>query len=318
MTTVGLLGVGRMGSAMGRALAAAGFEVVAWNRTPAPASELAGAIGGRTVARPRDVAAAADVCISMLADGAAVDTVYAGPDGVLAGARPGNVLCDASTVPPSTLRAHEAAARTAGAGLLDTPVSGSVGLAESGKLTIMVGGSDDALAAARPVLDALAGTVFHMGPLGSGAAMKLAVNTLIFGLNQAIAEGLSLAAAAGIAPAAAYDVLTASAAGAPFVAYKRAAFLDPDSTPVAFSLELAAKDLHLIAELAAAVGVEMPGAATDLGLIEATAAVLGGDRDMSAVASQLRKTTDMVGSVGRTDHRSPRVPRPPPTGGRHE
>lgn len=327
MTTVGLLGVGRMGSAMGRALAAAGFEVVAWNRTPGAASELADAVGGRTVERPRDVATAADVCISMLADGAAVDTVYAGPDGVLAGARPGNVLCDASTVPPSTLRAHEAAAQAAGAGLLDTPVSGSVGLAESGKLTIMVGGSEDDLAAARPVLEALAGTVFHMGPLGSGAAMKLAVNTLIFGLNQALAEGLSLADAAGIDPAAAYDVLTASAAGAPFVAYKRAAFLEPDTTPVAFSLDLAAKDLRLIAELAEKVGVEMPGAATDLGVIEATAAAIGGDHDMSAVASRVRSNTGTDGAGGQADDLAraggPQDPPPsmrqrPPTGGRHE
>lgn len=291
MTTVGLLGIGRMGSAMGRALAAGGFEVVAWNRSPGPAAELADVTGGRTVARPRDVAAAADVCISMLADGAAVETVYAGPDGVLAGARPGNVLCDASTVPPSTLRAYEAAARAAGAGLLDTPVSGSVGLAEKGKLTIMVGGSDEDLATASPVLEALAGAIFHMGPLGSGAAMKLAVNTLIFGLNQALAEGLTLAAAAGIVPAAAYDVLTASAAGAPFVAYKRAAFLEPDATLVAFSLDLAAKDLRLIAELAAVVGVEMPGTATSLGVIKATAAAIGGDHDMAAVASGLRSNT---------------------------
>ncbi|MDF2733706.1 MAG: 6-phosphogluconate dehydrogenase, NAD-binding protein [Chloroflexota bacterium] len=291
MTAVGLLGTGRMGSAMGRALAGAGFEVVTWNRTPGPASELADVVGGRSVARPRDVAAAADVCISMLADGAAVVAVYTGPDGVLEGARPGNVLCDASTVPPSTLRQFEVTARAAGAGLLDTPVSGSVGLAESGKLTIMVGGSDDDLAVARPVLEVLAGTVFHMGPLGSGAAMKLAVNTLIFGLNQALAEGLTLATAAGIPVAAAYDVLTASAAGAPFVAYKRAAFLEPATAPVAFSLDLAAKDLRLITALAASVGVEMPGAATDLEVIEATAAAIGGDHDMAAVISQLRRST---------------------------
>ena len=91
--------------------------------------------------------------------------------------------------------------------------------------------------------------------------MKLAVNTLIFGLNQAVAEGLSLAEAAGIDGPAAYDVLTASAVGAPLVAYKRAAFLEPETTPVAFSLDLAAKDLRLIAALAEAVGVRhAPGA----------------------------------------------------------
>lgn len=289
MTAVGLLGIGRMGAAMGRALQAGGFEVVAWNRSPAAARALIAELGtGRTATTPAEVAAAADVCVTMLTDGAAVDAVYAGPNGLLSGARAGTVLCDASTVPPSTLRRHEAAAGAVGAGLLDTPVSGSVALAASGKLTIMVGGEADHLTAARPVLEALAGTIFHLGPLGSGAAMKLAVNTLIFGLNQALAEGLALATAAGIEPAAAYDVLAASAAGAPFVGYKRAAFLEPDTTPVGFSLDLAAKDLRLIADLAAALGVEMPGAATDLDAIEATAADIGGDHDFSTVTTRLR------------------------------
>jgi len=230
--TVGLLGTGRMGAAMARALAAAGYEVVLWNRTPGPAAELAAAIDGRTVATPADAARAAEICVTMLADGAAVDAVYAGPDGLLAGAHPGSVFADASTVAPATLQAHAAAAGAAGAGLLDTPVSGSVGLAETGKLTIMVGGAAADLERARPILEAMAGTVFHLGPLGTGAAMKLAVNTLIFGLNQAVAEGLSLAEAAGIDGPLAYDVLTASAAGAPLVAYKRAAFLEPATTPL--------------------------------------------------------------------------------------
>jgi 3-hydroxyisobutyrate dehydrogenase-like beta-hydroxyacid dehydrogenase len=291
--TVGLLGCGRMGSAMARALAAGGYEVVAWNRSPGPAAELAAAIGGRAVATPADVARAADVCVSMLADGAAVDAVYGGPDGLLAGAHPGSVFADASTVAPATLRAHAAAAAAAGAGLLDTPVSGSVGLAQSGTLTIMVGGDAADLARARPVLDTLAATVFHMGPLGTGAAMKLAVNTVIFGLNQAVAESVRLAEAAGIDRPAAYDVLAVSAVGAPYLGYKRDAFLEPDTTPVAFSLDLAAKDLRLIADLAAAVGVALPQAGTNLAAIESAAASGGRDRDFSAV---MRPTT--VGSKG--------------------
>ncbi len=288
MTTVGVLGIGRMGSAMAHALVGAGFDVVLWNRTPEAARALATEIGGTAVERPRDVAAAAGITVSMLANGDAVDAVYGAPDGLIAGAHPGSVFCDASTVAPATLRAHDAAARAVGAGLLDTPVSGSVGLAETGKLTIMVGGETEHLERARPVLEALSGTLFHLGPLGTGAAMKLAVNTLIFGLNQALAEGLTLATAAGIEPASAYDVLVASAAGAPLVAYKRAAFLEPDATPVAFSLDLAAKDLRLIAGLADAVDVEMPGAATDLAVIDAAIAAGHGDRDFSTVTTQLR------------------------------
>lgn len=294
MTTVGLLGIGRMGSAMGEALAAAGHDLVIWNRTAQAAQALVDRLGpgkALVVERPRDVAAAATVCISMLADGPAVDAVYGGPQGLIAGATAGSVLCDCSTVPPSTLHGHAAAADAVGAGLLDTPVSGSTTLAAGGKLTIMVGGAREHLEIARPVLDALATTVTHLGPLGSGAAMKLAVNTVIFGLNQSVAEALTLATAAGIQPALAYDVLTASAAGAPFVGYKRGAFLEPDTTPVAFSLDLAHKDLRLIEELGRTVGVRLPGATTDRAVIEAATAAIGGDRDFSTVTTQLRGGT---------------------------
>jgi 3-hydroxyisobutyrate dehydrogenase/2-hydroxy-3-oxopropionate reductase len=288
MTPVGVLGIGRMGGSMARALAAAGFEVVCWNRTPAAAEVLAEELGGRSVGRPADVAAAADVCVSMLADGAAVEAVFRGPDGLFAGSRPGNVFLDSSTVAPSTIRGLEAEAREGGAGLLDAPVSGSVALARSGDLTIMVGGEAVDLDRARPVLDALARTVFHMGPLGSGAAMKLAVNAVIFGLNEALAEGLVLAEAAGIERQAAYDVLAASAVGAPYVGYKRAAFLEPSSGPVAFALDLAAKDLRLIADLAREVGVPMPQATANLEVIAAASAGGHGERDFSTVAEHLR------------------------------
>jgi 3-hydroxyisobutyrate dehydrogenase-like beta-hydroxyacid dehydrogenase len=288
VTAVGVLGIGRMGGSMARALAAGGFEVVCWNRTSAAAEALAGELGGRAVGRPAEVAAAADVCVSMLADEAAVEAVFRGPDGLLAGARPGNVLIDSSTVPPSSIRGFEADARAAGAGLLDGPVSGSVALAEGGSLTIMVGGEAADLERARPVLDALAKTVFHIGELGSGAAMKLAVNAVIFGLNEALAEALVLAEAAGIERERAYDVLAASAVGAPYVGYKRAAFLEPEATPVAFALDLAAKDLRLIAALADEVGAPMPQALANLETIRAASEGGHGDRDFSTVAEYLR------------------------------
>jgi 3-hydroxyisobutyrate dehydrogenase-like beta-hydroxyacid dehydrogenase len=163
-----------------------------------------------------------------------------------------------------------------------------VTLAESGQLTLMVGGTAEDLSRARPALEPLAKTIVHVGPLGSGAAMKLAVNTVIFGLNAAVAEGLVLAEAAGVDRELAYDVIAASAAGAPFVGYKRAAFLDPDGTPTAFALDLAEKDLRLIGALAERVGVPMPQATSNREGIRAAAAALGGDRDFSTVAAQLR------------------------------
>ena len=141
---------------------------------------------------------------------------------------------------------------------------------------------------ARPVLEHLARRIFHVGELGTGAAMKLAVNTLIYGLNGAVAEGLVLAERSGIDRALAYDILAASAAGAPFVGYKRAAFVDPDATPIAFALELAAKDLGLITELADRFGVPIPQARTNLEVVRAAAADVGPDADFSAVATHLR------------------------------
>ena len=119
--------------------------------------------------------------------------------------------------------------------------------------------------------------------------MKLAVNTLIYGLNGAVAEGLLLAERNGIDRALAYDVLAASAAGAPYVGYKRDAFVSPETTPVAFSLGLADKDLRLIDILAEESGTEMPQAAVNLEVIRAAETSMGEDADFSTVASHLRQ-----------------------------
>jgi 3-hydroxyisobutyrate dehydrogenase-like beta-hydroxyacid dehydrogenase len=291
MTTVGVAGIGRMGGAMSRALARAGHDLVLYNRTPSRAEALAGELGARAVATPAAVAAESEVAITMLADEAAVEAVYGGPDGLVARARHGSVLVDMSTVPPSTILSLEPRVRSTGAGLLDAPVSGSVALADTGQLTIMVGGSDADLERARPVLEALAQRIFHLGPLGSGAAMKLAVNAVIFGLNNALGEALALAERAGIERSSAYDVLAASAVGAPYVGYKRAAFLDPDGTPTAFALELAEKDLRLITAFAASLRVAVPQAEANLALIREAATALGPERDFSSVATYLRESS---------------------------
>jgi 3-hydroxyisobutyrate dehydrogenase/2-hydroxy-3-oxopropionate reductase len=288
VTTVAVVGTGRMGSAMARSVARAGFDLVLHNRTADRANLLAVGLGCDVAGTPREAAAQADVIITMLADDAAVRDVYEGLDGLLAGARPGSVLVDMSTVRPDTITSFEAAARATGAGLLDAPVSGSVHLAEAGTLTLMVGGRVEDLERARPVLAAIAKTIFHLGPLGTGAAMKLAVNTVIFGLNGALAEGLVLAEAAGIDRGLAYDVIAAGAAGAPFVAYKRAAYVEPDATPVAFSLDLTAKDLGLIADYAGSLGVAMPQAAVNRTLVREASTEGRGSNDLASVAAELR------------------------------
>jgi 3-hydroxyisobutyrate dehydrogenase/2-hydroxy-3-oxopropionate reductase len=291
MSTVAVVGTGRMGSAMARALARGGVDLVLHNRSTDRAEALASELGASLAGSPAEAAAAADVAITMLADGPAVEASWGGPQGLVAGARAGSVLVDMSTVPPETLAGFAEAVRGRGAGILDAPVSGSVSLAESGGLTIMAGGEAADLERARAVLELLANRIFHVGPLGSGAALKLAVNAVIFGLNNAASEGLVLAERAGIDRALAYEVIASSAAGAPYLGYKREAFVKPDDTPVAFSLELARKDLDLITELADRLGVPTPQAATNRAVIGDASAQLGPDRDFSAVAAHLRELT---------------------------
>jgi 3-hydroxyisobutyrate dehydrogenase-like beta-hydroxyacid dehydrogenase len=286
---VAVVGTGRMGSAMARALVRGGADVVLNNRSPERAQALGDEIGARVASTPSEAASAADIAITMLADGDAVREMWGGPDGLLAGGRPGSVLVDMSTVAPDTLAEFADAARKRGAGIVDAPVSGSVSLAESGQLTIMAGGSAEDVDRARPALDLVAKQVTHVGPLGSGAALKLAVNALIFALNSGLSEALVLAERAGIDRALAYEVFANSAAGAPFIGYKREAFVDPEVTPAAFSLDLAAKDLRLITELADRLGVPMAQARVNQVLIAEASVRLGADRDFSAVASHLRE-----------------------------
>ncbi len=176
-----------------------------------------------------------------------------------------------------------------GAGFLDCPVSGSVATVEAGALTIMAGGDAALIDRVRPVLDVLASQVIHVGPRGAGAATKLAVNGLVHGLNVALSEAVVLAEKAGVDRARAYEVFAGGAGGAPFVHYKRAAFLDPEAIPVAFSLDLVAKDLELITGLGARVGAPMRQAQTSLDVVRDAIADGYGQRDMSAVAVHLRE-----------------------------
>jgi 3-hydroxyisobutyrate dehydrogenase-like beta-hydroxyacid dehydrogenase len=286
---VAVLGTGRMGSAMAERLASQGVPVVVYNRTPDRAAALAERIGATVAATPAEAAARADVVISMVADDDAVRALYLGPDGAVAGLHAGAIAVDMSTVMPDTIRAIAPEIAARGAGVIDAPVSGSVASTLAGQLTIMVGGDAADLERARSILERLAHRIFHLGPLGSGAVMKLAVNTVIYGLNGAVAEGLVLAERNGIDRAQAYDVIAASAAGAPFLGYKRTAFVEPAAAPVAFALELADKDLRLIHQLAETSGSSMPQAATNLELIRAAERSAGADADFSMVASHLRE-----------------------------
>jgi len=288
MSDVALLGTGRMGSAMARSLARAGFSLTLYNRSATKAEALAAEIGSTTAATAAEAVATAPLAISMVSDESAVEALYRGPSGVLAGLSEGATLLEMSTVPPHVVRALEPDVRARGGAVLDAPVSGSVPLAEAGTLTIMVGGEVADLERARPVLEGLSARIFHMGPLGAGATIKLAVNAIIFALNQSLAEALVLAERAGVERATAYEVFAASAIAAPYVKYKEAAFVDPEETAVAFSLGLAAKDLDLIGALANRTGARMPQSEVNLAVILEASASQGSEADLAAIAEHLR------------------------------
>jgi 3-hydroxyisobutyrate dehydrogenase/2-hydroxy-3-oxopropionate reductase len=298
MTEVGILGTGRMGSAMAVAVANAGLPLHLYNRSPESAAALAARLGATAWPTAATLAAHVDVAISMVADGPAVEALHAGPDGIPAGIRPGSVVVDMSTVLPSTIRSLAPAVRGRGAGILDSPVSGSTALAEQGKLTLMVGGSDEDLERARPALEAIGSRIYHLGPLGTGAAMKLAVNTVVFALNGGLAEGLVLAERAGIERSVAYEVLASSAIAAPYVSYKTAHFVEPDATPVAFALGLEEKDLSLIEALADEVGAAIPQSTVNLAVARAAAASQGSGRDIATVAGHLRGLAEAGAGAG--------------------
>ena len=286
---VAVLGAGNMAGAMVGTLRRAGFDVTVWNRTAARAEGVAETHDAATAATAAEAVRAADVALSSLADDEAVLATYLGEDGAASGAGPDQVLLEMSTIAPATALRTGVAVAERGAAFLDAPVSGSVPVVEKGELTIMVGGDEAALERARPVLDALAAKIFHVGSLGAGATVKLAVNALVHAIDVGLSEALVLAEKAGVDRTAAYDVFAAGAAAAPFVLYKRPAFEDPEHAPLTFTLDLMGKDLDLILSLAEEVGLSMGQAERNRELVrEALSAGLSG-RDMSAVAEYLRR-----------------------------
>jgi 3-hydroxyisobutyrate dehydrogenase/2-hydroxy-3-oxopropionate reductase len=280
-----------MGGAMAARLAGAGFAVTVWNRTPERGRRLADEIGATAAATPREAAGAARTVVVSLADDAACRNVYTGHDGLAAGLASGTVVLETSTIAPATVRDLEPLVAERGAALLDAPVSGSVPVVQRGELTFMIGGPAAGLEAARPVLDELGARAFHLGDVGAGATMKLAVNAVVHGLNQSLAEALVLAEKAGVDRAKAYEVFAASAIAAPFVHYKQAAYLDPDGTPVAFMLDLVAKDLALIQDLADEVGARVDQVGTNRRVVQEAQDNGYGERDLSALAEYLRRPT---------------------------
>jgi 3-hydroxyisobutyrate dehydrogenase/2-hydroxy-3-oxopropionate reductase len=274
---------------MARRIHGSGVEVILWNRDRSKAEAISQEIGASVADTAAQAAAISDFVLSSLADDEAVQDVYLAANGVVEGIGGGTIAIDTSTVDPVTiLRVGEAVDQT-GAGFIDCPVSGSVSTVEAGELTVMAGGDEVVVKEAEPLLASIASRVIHVGPRGAGAACKLAVNGLVHGLNIALSEALVLAEKAGVERGTAYEVFVSGAGGAPFVKYKRQAYENPETTPVAFSLDLVAKDLELITGLANRIGVPMNQARVGLEIVRRALAAGMGPRDLSAIAVLLRE-----------------------------
>ena len=283
MTRLGFAGLGRMGRPMVRNLARAGFEVVVWNRTRSVAEDLAGATGVDVADTPRQMADA-DVVITMLADDAASAAVHFGEDGAFAGRA--RTFLEMGTVSPDHIAALAEGA--GGRDVIDAPVSGSTPQAEAATLKIMAGCDTATLAPLRPVLEAMGDRIDAMGGRGRAAVMKLAVNMLIHGLNQTLAEALALTDAAGLDRARAFEVIAGSAAGAPMLHYRKPLYLDEAAHDVTFALKLAAKDMQVATELAAKLGISTPQAVANLDQLNAARTAGFAERDMAAIVAYMR------------------------------
>jgi 3-hydroxyisobutyrate dehydrogenase len=258
---IGIIGTGRMGAAIAGRLLGLGFSVTVWNRTAAKAKALAQA-GAKVAATPRDLARGCDIVISILTDAAAIEAAYTGPDGALAGASAGTLFVEMSTVRPETEVALERQVREKGAALVDCPVGGSVGPAKEGKLFGFVGGAEADVARARPVLEKICRRVEHVGPVGAGARMKLAINLPLLVYWQALAEALSLCKPLGIAPERLIDIL-ADTSGGPNMLKARgpaiaATLHGKETAPVTVDIGTMRKDLATMLEEAGAMGRTLP------------------------------------------------------------
>jgi len=250
MTTVAILGTGKMGAAMARRLGSAGFDLTLWNRTPAKAEELH---LGRVVATPSEAARNADVVISSLTNDAAVRDVYLGEDGVLRSAA-GKLLIEASTAGPQIAEELGRESEAKGARLLEAPVLGSVPAIEGGKLLILAGGDRADLEQARPVLEHL-GEILYVGDRANAQRLKLIANSMLGIGTAAAAELLAAGTAVGLQRDQVFSILVRFAPG---LAVRERGFLQGQHTPTMFAVRDLLKDLDLGLRAYGEAGVATP------------------------------------------------------------
>jgi 3-hydroxyisobutyrate dehydrogenase len=284
---VGIAGVGRMGAAVGERLMSQGHQLVVWNRNPEKAKALV-AKGATVAATPAALAGEAEVVITLLSDAGAIDSVYRGPEGLLTGKCAGKLFIEMSTVRPEVERklASDVAAKSAR--MIECPVGGTTGPAKEGRLLGFVGGEAADVARAKPLLDQMCRRHEHVGAVGAGAAMKLAINLPLLVWYQACGEALTLCNQVGLDPARLMDIF-ADTSGAPTMLKARAPKIaevlkgiDPQPTN---DVDLARKDLRTMLDEAQSLGANLPVAEKVLEIYDRAAKEGWGARDQTTLAS---------------------------------
>jgi 3-hydroxyisobutyrate dehydrogenase-like beta-hydroxyacid dehydrogenase len=285
-TTLGFVGIGYMGRPIAQRLLESGFKLAAYDRHRTKAEELI-RYGGTVAESVADLSSSCNVVLSCLASDEAVLNVYGGADGAFANARPGALVIDLSTVNPKTSQELSRLGSERGVHVLDVTMSGSTPVAEQGALTLFGGGDQECFAAAEPIFRVIARKHFYLGPSGSGAAMKLVVNSLLGIGMQAIAEAVALGEKAGLDRTRLLGVLSETAVVAPAHVGKLEKALKNDYSPQ-FPLRLMNKDFGLILNLAAAVGAHMPATRAAFE-VNAAQSAQGQEQDFSAVILEMEK-----------------------------
>jgi 3-hydroxyisobutyrate dehydrogenase len=286
MERIGFLGLGTMGAAMAGHLVRSGRPLTVWNRTPGRAAELV-AQGATEASTPAAVAATSDAILVCVSDTPDVESILFGPDGVSDGARAGSLVIDCSTIAPGATRDMAARLAARGVEFADAPVSGGSEGAQKATLTIFVGAAPAVFERARPILEVIGKTITHVGPVGSGQAVKAVNQVILAGAYLGVAEGIVLAIKAGLDVEQVVGALSGGAAQSWVLANRSGRMLANDY-PLGFKLELHLKDLGIALGLATESGMELPLAAMCAEIERGLVAAGHGADDMSAVARRIR------------------------------
>jgi len=289
---IGIAGTGRMGAAMGLRLMEVGHELTVWNRTPGKTEELAAA-GANVAATPAALVDDVEVIITMLTDDQSISELYHGPQGLLSGNAKGKLFIEMSTVRPEVERALAGKIRQKGGSLVDCPVGGSVEPARAGKLFGFVGGADADVARVKQVLEQLCRRVEHVGPVGAGASMKLAINLPLMVYWQAFGEALALVAPLKLDPDRLISIFSETSGGPNVLKFRgaaaAAAMKGKDSGPVTFDVRLACKDLRMMIAEARSLGTDAPVSQSALNSFEEAVKEGRGDADGAALPARWMK-----------------------------